>query len=865
MPDIQIPIGGDIVNVPEWAKESTLQSLLSVIRSNDQARNLVIKAMNITADDINSLEKATDDLKKVERESSYNQAQTIGDTVRSFSQRAVGVLEQLGDTSKPLSNMTNMAKQFKDTISGSDQRNAKTAKMVEKFNFVAEGWGEKLVAGTGIATDAILAYGGFLAAKIEQFAEAQGNMIDSGAIFFENAQTFQHIREVSQQSGVGYQMMAKTINKYGRAVQSLGDGVSGGSVVFAESFNRLNDANNAYGDFGQTNSEMLETYAEYVDVMRLTGQSQQLLANNGEGLTMGYQQLMLENSSLAAATAFNRKQILATSFEALSDVDFAAPNRRIREKMGPEIADNLQAMQKTLGLLGSVDPSKGGLGKVGQMFQKVLISAQTNFARGGAFNLDGLTTDQIQFMSAIKNMDGGTEFVEQLEKDILNPQMKLTMAEISQRIMQLKEKDGAFTVADQGMTVVMKDVSNAVSSMKNANQKLADMSEEDLNKLRGKTGEQLEAQGAVTEAVNSAAAMLLRAQEMLTPNMVKMSDVIKNIADGYSSKNLLVTETEKRKALESKIGSTGDAFTKNKQAYDDGVELAGLAMSGSRQALQKLIEEYVDNGGDVEDLSLPSGFVYKQRFIGGYLGSGENTLVGEEGPEMYVTDMPGYVKTMNQIGRNLGDAIKSSMSEDGIRTEHFSGGFKKVSSGTGTDLFDKDGNLLYNDSPKIGGYQRRVYAEGDIAEIYELRNLGANQIIHMFNGKRIGVEVQSGGARVVAIGNTGEMASESMGINQSGNSFIGSIFDMGGGLEIGAASKRIDGVSSGTAYADYNDPINGRIFNQGNFDVNGDSMDPQSEEFKGQMLEAARALKLSLKNLVEQKKKNNVRASAEYE
>ena len=42
---------------------------------------------------------------------------------------------------------------------------------------------------------------------------------------------------------------------------------------------------------------------------------------------------------------------------------------------------------------------------------------------------------------------------------------------------------------------------------------------------------------------------------------------------------------------------------------------------------------------------------------------------------------------------------------------------------------------------------------------------------------------------------------------------------------------------------------------KGNFDVNGDGLDPQSEEFKGQMLEAARALKLSLKNLVEQKKK----------
>ena len=440
-------------------------------------------------------------------------------------------------------------------------------------------------------------------------------------------------------------------------------------------------------------------------------------------------------------------------------------------------------------------------------------------------------------------MQGGEEFVEQLERDILNPQIKLTGAEIMQRFMELKQREGGFVALEQGLTLIMKDVNNAVSNMKNANQKLFDMSEEDSDKLRGKTGEQLEAQGAVTEAVNSAAAMLLRAQEMLTPNMVKMSDVVKNIADGYSSKNLLVTETEKRKALESKIGSAGDAFTKNKQAYDDGVGLAGLAMSGSRQALQQLIEEYVDNGGDIEDLSLPDGFVYKQRFIGGYLGSGENTLVGEEGPEMYVTDMPGYVKTMNQIGRNLGDAIKTSMAEDGIVTEHFSGGFKKVSSGTGTDLFDKDGNLLYNDSPKIGGYQRRVYAEGDIAEIFELRNLGTNQIIHMFNGKRIGVEVQAGGAQVIAIGNTGDFSSQSMGISESGSSFVGSIYDVGGGLEIGAASKRIDGVSSGTAYADYNDPINGRIFNQGNFDVNGDGLDPQSEEFKGQMLEAARALK----------------------
>ena len=148
----------------------------------------------------------------------------------------------------------------------------------------------------------------------------------------------------------------------------------------------------------------------------------------------------------------------------------------------------------------------------------MFITAQTNFAReGGRFDLDGVGTEQTTLYVSNKNMQGGEEFVEQLERDILNPQIKLTGAEIMQRFMELKTREGGFVALEQGLTLIMKDVNNAVSNMKNANQKLFDMSEEDLDKLRGKTGEQLEAQGAVTEAVNSAAAMLLRASEMLTP------------------------------------------------------------------------------------------------------------------------------------------------------------------------------------------------------------------------------------------------------------------------------------------------------------------------------------------------------------
>ena len=35
-----------------------------------------------------------------------------------------------------------------------------------------------------------------------------------------------------------------------------------------------------------------------------------LLANGGAGLRASYQNMMLENSALAAATAFNRKQLV---------------------------------------------------------------------------------------------------------------------------------------------------------------------------------------------------------------------------------------------------------------------------------------------------------------------------------------------------------------------------------------------------------------------------------------------------------------------------------------------------------------------------------------------------------------------------
>jgi hypothetical protein len=857
MADLQIPIGGELVTIPEWAKESTLQSLVSVINSNDAARNIVIKAMNVTADDIKGLEQATSELKSVERESAYNQAQTIGDVARNIVGRATNIINQLGDTSKPLSSMTNMAKQMKDTVANANAKGGTAEKMLQKFKFINEEWAGRLVKGSGIATNALFAYGGFLSAKIEQFAEAQATMIDSGAIFMDSAQSFQHIREVSYQAGVSYGAMSKTINKYGRAVQSLGNGISKGSVVFAESFNTLNRANDAYGDFGQTSQEMMDTYAQYIDVMRLTGQTDTLLANGGAGLQTGYQQLMLENSSLAAATAFNRKQLIDSSFEAVSDADFAGPNQRIRESMGSQVADNIVALKSTFNLLGKLPAAEGGLGKIGPMMESMITRAQQNFETNGKFTF-GTTKQDRDVIQAFNSVEGGAEFLQKLQDGIIDPSVQMTRKEILRGIANLEVQKGSIMRTDKNVGGLILDLNNGLTGFQNANKKLATMSDTEMAELEKKTGEQLKAQGGVTQAVNSAASLMLQAQEALTPNMVDMSRLIKNIADDLSSSTgEPETETEKRKKLEELIKSGTVAERIDAQAELESMDKAPvpvMPMPKSGHSKRNWIRQYGNSHN--EDGSV------KQRFIGGYLGSNEMALVGEEGPEMLITDMPSYVKTINQMARNLGDAIKSDVKDDGTRIDYYPDGYQLISDGGGTNFVDKDGNVLYNQSPTIQGYTRRTFSKGDYMEMYNTEAAGASVTVHMFNGKQIGQEIASGNVRVSSIGGA-------LGGGDVGGSFVEASYNVGQGLSITAESMTTaDGVTSRAVTAENENagltkPQDLTLGPDG--EAPGEYMANMIQGEDGELPEVIRQFKTALKNMTFQQAKQTVRLSAEYE
>ena len=323
---------------------------------------------------------------------------------------------------------------------------------------------------------------------------------------------------------------------------------------------------------------------------------------------------------------------------------------------------------------------------------------------------------------------------------------------------------------------------------------------------------------------------------------------------------ILYTETEKRKSLESKIQQHSDNFSTMKKAYDNGAELAGLAMGGSRQALQSLIDEYIENSGDINDVDLPEGFKYKQRFIGGYLGSNDMALVGEQGPEMLISDMPSYIKTINQIARNLGDAIKEDVRDDGTNSYEYANGYKLETGGFGQNLFDKDGKLLYNETPNLNGLTRRTYGEGDYIDYFEMQVDTGDGVVnvgkHMFNGKVIGTEIQSGTLRIAQAG----------GLPGDGQ-FFSARKKVSDQYAYGAeAMTTADGVSTGAAMIENNMPslVKPEDFEEDKA-MMAQAMDSFGASSGTDTSMMASLFKNALKNMTHNQRRQVVRSSSVYE
>lgn len=842
MSTINIPIGGENVPIPEWATESTLQQLTAVLDRNNTARDILYKGINNQSDDIKKLRDSIENFGNTVEETNYERSEKVSSTIRGVTQKFVRLGQRLGDTSKPLSSIVDMTGDFTKALKDGADATGASAAILEKFNKQNSALLDRLGSAAGVGGTMLLAYGGFLAAKTEQFAEAQATMIDSGAIFMDTAQRFQQMRELSYEAGVSYGALSKTINRFGKGIQALGDGVSSGSVQFARQFAILNRENDQFGDFGQTNQDMMEGFAEFIDATRMSGNMDKLLADDGAGLRASYQNMMLENSALAAATAFNRKQLVQAEIQTMTDVNFAGANQRIRNRFGDATAENLENMMSAFNTMASAEADQGGLGSefggrlatALQKFQLDLASGDTG-ARFGQHDVELLTI----LTSGLAN---GEDFINTIEQDARAGvvQDKAYYLKLFSDL-EANNEQTAFANTDLG-----EKINNFVSSvnvMTNSNQNLANMTLEELQANRDRVAANLETTGALTETINSAASALLKAQDFITPNMQNFSEMLKNIVDGYGDSASQDSMSDRRRTNQENRNNF------HSLRHNRPTDPQPLGPVEPRPTRPRLASRWDLRYGDTHN---PDGTLKTpvQRALGGFLQSGAFSMVGENGPELMVTDLPAYVKTVDQIASTLGDALNSSTDDNGTTKSYYKGGYYTVLDGSGTNLFDKSGNKLYNEM-SIGGLLRRTYGSGDVLDIFTAGSGDADITRTKLNGRILSTEVSSGNVNA--------------GINSAGDAFAN--YKVADSLSVNATYDGETGV--GSSQVNFSDGFKSALSQMSATDANA-----RLNEMEAEFTDAAQGtpleyvlgdFKTALNQLRRSMTHGRVKRSAEYE
>lgn len=345
---------GSTVSVPAWASETTMEQVVSYMSATNKVDQKFLTLMKSLGSDVEGLQKSIASLAKGVDKNRKNTEESKKDDVdlaRGISGTAKSIMKAssfFGDTKAPLSGMVNaagtLAEQMKDVdprfLQGMGRAGGLLSQAFERFGPAAD-----------VATDAVLAYVGWNAAKLEQFAQAQSKIIDAGAVFYSSSEQFDMLYSNSLNAGVTYNAMIDAASQYSGAMLGLGGSMSNGIVEFADMFDRLNETADQFGDLGLSSKDMLAQYGEYLDYARLTGLLNRNLADNGESLNRSFINLQIETIGLANLTSVSRSEAMKRQMDALTNPLVALGTSSLEDKGFPNQAEVVRGITRNLGLI----------------------------------------------------------------------------------------------------------------------------------------------------------------------------------------------------------------------------------------------------------------------------------------------------------------------------------------------------------------------------------------------------------------------------------------------------------------------------------------------------------------------------------
>ena len=516
--NIKLP-DGTTVTVPSWATERTLEQLASILGKNNDLAALMVTQLGGLGKDADEFKESLERLRKVKTKSVKKQTDDINRRTKDLGRTITGVMNKFQDTDKPLTAMVDMISDLGSAGGDAAGKLIKNSQSLGKFSGVLGSVG-KVMGDIGTAG---AAYAGFVAGKIEQFAEVQRSLIDSGAIFFETGQAFDDLRRRSYDAGISYQQLGKVVSDYGVALQALGNGVTGGTDKFVAMFTDLNSAADSLGDFGLTSNDMATAYAEYIDVMRVTSGINRDTNKVQQDLQTGFTNLMVETTALASLTGENRSDILKRQMASLKDVEVAGGLSILRDRGQLGQAKVAESIAKQFALIA---PETGAIGKeFSAAFNNELLDASGNIGR---FNIQNKLSKELQ--SAIsKSMPG---LLEKINNAVQTGKIDNAGTFLTNAFMEVSQEQQGAGQAERGGFIDLFNQLKAASIALNLSKgKLKGMTDADMEAQSNETKKKLAESGKSTVAMNTINAAFMKMQDSIIPDLSNASDALVNITE----------------------------------------------------------------------------------------------------------------------------------------------------------------------------------------------------------------------------------------------------------------------------------------------------------------------------------------------
>ena len=370
-----IEIAGQEIRVPAWASQATMLKISSELTQMSKVDNAMLSKLKTYSKDLEKLVgqiDATQQQQTNESEQDTRTTKRVTKQTEDFGKSVVGAASFLGNTEEPISNLVHAAKKGGPTIQKG------ITKLLGPLFGAAEGTVDQIATanrrleGTSeVITDALFLWAGWNAGKIEAFAKVQQQMIDNGAVMFESAAAFRHLRRSVNASGVTYDAFAKTISANSAAITQFGGSSSLGARRFERFFARMEQAADNVGDYGLSNTELLQQTGEFLEYQRLTGGLMATTEGLEEDLATSFDALQIETAALASITGLTRSQAMQ-ALTAIENPDFAVGIRSL-EGSTKEAAN---AARENFALIESVAGKDNPLGALSDAVALALATAQ---------------------------------------------------------------------------------------------------------------------------------------------------------------------------------------------------------------------------------------------------------------------------------------------------------------------------------------------------------------------------------------------------------------------------------------------------------------------------------------------------------